>query len=67
MNLESKYDSNRRGANQRKSYTIDFKIKPLNLLNTMKELKTKKLWENVAVSGFLSFICPHNLAQARNR
>ena len=41
--------NNRRGANQRKSYTIDFKIKTLDLLDTMKELKTKKLWEKVAV------------------
>ena len=40
--------NNRRGANRRKSYTIDFKIKNLDLLNTMKELKTKKLWEKVA-------------------
>ena len=40
--------NNRRGANQRKSYTIDFKIKTLDLLDTMKELKTKKLWEKVA-------------------
>ena len=34
--------NNRRGTNQRKSYTIDFKIKTLDLLDTMKELKTKK-------------------------
>ena len=40
--------NNRRGANQRKSYTIDFKIKTLDLLHTMKELKTKNLWEKVA-------------------
>ena len=40
--------NNRRGANQRKSYTIDFKIKTVDLLDTMKELKTKKLWEKVA-------------------
>lgn len=40
--------NNRRGANQRKSYTIDFKIKTLDLLDTMKELKTKKLWEKVS-------------------
>ena len=40
--------NNRRGGNQRKSYTIDFKIKTLDLLDTMKELKTKKLWEKVA-------------------
>ena len=40
--------NNRRGANQRKSYTIDFKIKTLDLLDTMKELKTKNLWEKVA-------------------
>ena len=33
--------NNRRGANQRKSYTIDFKIKTLDLLDTMKELKSK--------------------------
>lgn len=35
--------NNRRGANQRKSYTIDFKIKTLDLLDT-----TKELWERVA-------------------
>ena len=40
--------NNRRGANQRKSYTIYFKIKTRDLLDTMKELKTKKLWEKVA-------------------
>ena len=40
--------NNHRGANQRKSYTIDFKIKTLDLLDTMKELKTKNLWEKVA-------------------
>jgi hypothetical protein len=40
--------NNRQGANRRKSYTIDFKIKTLDLLDTMKELKTKKLWEKVA-------------------
>lgn len=40
--------NNRRGANRRKSYTIYFKIKTLDLLDTMKELKTKKLWEKVA-------------------
>lgn len=40
--------NNRQGANQRKSYTIDFKIKTLDLLDTMKELKTKNLWEKVA-------------------
>lgn len=40
--------NNRRRANQRKSYTMDFKIKTLDLLDTMKELKTKKLWEKVA-------------------
>jgi hypothetical protein len=39
---------NRRGADQRKSYTMDFKIKTLDLLDVMKELKTKKLWEKVA-------------------
>ena len=38
-------NNNRHGA---KSYTIDFKIKTLDLLDTMKELKTKKLWEKVA-------------------
>ena len=40
--------SNRRGANQRKSYTMDFKIETLDLLDEMKERKTKKLWEKVA-------------------
>lgn len=40
--------NNRRGVNQRKSYTIYFKIKTRDLLDTMKELKTKKLWEKVA-------------------
>lgn len=40
--------NNRQGANQRKSSTIDFKIKTLDLLDTMKELKTKNLWEKVA-------------------
>lgn len=40
--------NNRQGANQRKSYTIDFKIKTLDVLDTMKELKTKNLWEKVA-------------------
>ena len=40
--------NNRRGGNQRKSYTIEFKIKTLDLLDTMKELRTKKLWEKVA-------------------
>ena len=40
--------NNRQGANQRKSYTTDFKIKTLDLLDTMKELKTKNLWEKVA-------------------
>lgn len=40
--------NNPQGVNQRKSYTIDFKVKTLDLLDTMKELKTKKLWEKVA-------------------
>lgn len=40
--------NNRQGANQGKSSTIDFKIKTLDLLDTMKELKTKNLWEKVA-------------------
>ena len=40
--------NNRQGANQRKSYNIDFKIKTLDVLDTMKELKTKNLWEKVA-------------------
>ena len=34
--------NNHRGGNQRKSYTIAFKIKTLDLLDTMNELKTKK-------------------------
>lgn len=38
----------RRGRDQRKSYTIDFKIKTLELLVTMKELKTRKIWKKVA-------------------
>ena len=42
--------SSRRGANQRKSYTMDF----LDLLDAMKELKTKKLWEEVAVRRGIS-------------
>ena len=40
--------NNRQGANQRKSYNIDCKIKTLDVLDTMKELKTKNLWEKVA-------------------
>ena len=59
--LETTYDSTeqeeresgikinrRRGANKRNSYTIDFKIKTLDLLDTMKEHETIKLWEKVA-------------------
>lgn len=41
-------NSRRRGANQRKSYTIDFKLKTLDLLDTMKELKSKNVWKKVA-------------------
>ena len=37
--------SNIREANQRKSCTMDFKIKTLDLLDAMKEHKTKKLWK----------------------
>ena len=37
-------NNNHRGAN----LTQDFKIKTPDLLDTMKELKTKKLWEKVA-------------------
>lgn len=40
--------NNLRGANQRRSYTIHFKTKTLDLLDTMKELKTKTLWEKVS-------------------
>ena len=40
--------SNRREANQKKSYTMDFKVKTLDLLDEMNERKTKKLWEKVA-------------------
>ena len=53
MELDSGADSsnnktsNRRGANQKQSYTVDFKIKTLDLLDEMKECKTKKLWEKV--------------------
>ena len=38
----------RRGCNRRKSYTVDFKIKTLQLLDSLSELKTKKKWEKVA-------------------
>ncbi|XP_031552348.1 uncharacterized protein LOC116289542 [Actinia tenebrosa] len=41
-------NSTRRGANRRKSYTIDFKLKTLDLLGTLKEPKSKKLWVKVA-------------------
>ena len=38
----------RQGCNRRKSYTVDFKIKTLQLLDSLSELKTKKKWEKVA-------------------
>lgn len=41
-------NSRRRGANIRKSYTIDFKLQTLDLLDTLKELKTKNIWKIVA-------------------
>lgn len=34
-------NSTRRGANRRKAYAIDFKLETLDLLDTLKELKTK--------------------------
>lgn len=37
----------RRGCSKRKSYTVDFKLKTLELLDSLRELKTKK-WEKVA-------------------
>ena len=38
----------RRGCSKRKSYTVDFKLKTLKLLDSLSELKTKKKWEKVA-------------------
>ncbi len=38
----------RRGCSKRKSYTVDFKLKTLKLLDSFSELETKKKWENVA-------------------
>ncbi len=38
----------RRGCSERKSYTVDFKLKTLKLLDSLSELKTKKKWEKVA-------------------
>ena len=34
-------NSTTRGAKRRKAYTIDFKLETLDLLDTLKELKTK--------------------------
>ena len=38
----------RRGCSKRKSYTVDFKLKTLKLLDSLCEVKTKKRWEKVA-------------------
>ena len=38
----------RRGCNRRKSYTVDFKLKTVQLLQNLGELNTKKKWEKVA-------------------
>ena len=61
--------SNRRGENQRKSYTMDFRIKTLDLLDAMKELKTKKLWEKVAERRGISksLVVKWNKAQLKIR
>ena len=36
------------GCNRRKSYTVDFKLKTVQLLQNLGELNTKKKWEKVA-------------------
>ena len=38
----------RRGCSRRKSYTVDFKLKTVQLLDNLGELNTKKKWEKVA-------------------
>jgi hypothetical protein len=38
----------RRGSSRRKSYTVDFKLKTVQLLDNLGELNTKKKWEKVA-------------------
>lgn len=40
--------NNRRGRSKRKSYTIHFKLQTIQLLDTLKELKTKRVWDKVA-------------------
>ena len=46
--LPAKKIENRRGQNQRKSYTVEFKLKTLEFLDFFTELKVKKKWEKVA-------------------
>ncbi|XP_014675269.1 PREDICTED: jerky protein homolog-like [Priapulus caudatus] len=36
---------NRRGRNQRKSYKVEFKVKTIELLDSLKGTKTKKKWQ----------------------
>lgn len=38
----------RRGCSRSKSYTVDFKLKTVQLLDNLGELNTKKKWEKVA-------------------
>eukprot|EP00112_Aurelia_sp_Birch-Aquarium-sp1_P010693 Seg2277.4 transcript_id=Seg2277.4/GoldUCD/mRNA.D3Y31 product="hypothetical protein" protein_id=Seg2277.4/GoldUCD/D3Y31 len=41
--------SSRRGQNQRKSYTIDFKVQTLKLLDTLTQMKVKNKWQKCAM------------------
>ena len=52
--------NNRQGADQRKSYTMDFKIKTLDLLNAMRELKMsgKRLQKEEELASHWLLGCP---------